>query len=86
MGVLVVLEGARSREGHLHVVLNVRDRARKLAADQIQLAQLLDARAKLIDVPVRKDIAKQVTGVDQANQGDVARIWDVVAARCQRAA
>ena len=52
--------------------------SRKLAADQVQLAQLLDARAKLIDVPVRKHIAKQVTGVDQTNQGDAARIGDVV--------
>ena len=74
---LDALSGARSRESHLHVVLNVRDRARKLAADQVHLAQLLDARAKLIDIPLRKDIAKQVTGVDQANQGDFARVGDV---------
>ena len=72
------LSGARFREGHIHVALDVRDRARKLAADQVHLAQLFDAWAKLIDVPVRKDIAKQVTGVDQADQGDVARIGDVV--------
>ena len=72
------LSRLHSREGRLYVALNVRDSARQLAADQVHLSQLPDARAKPFDVSVRKDIAKQVTGVDQANQGDVARIGDVV--------
>ena len=57
---------------------DIGDRAGQFAADQVHRAELIDARANLLDLPVGKDLAKQVAGIYQPDQGDIPGIGDVV--------
>src|SRR5437773_3642071 len=54
------------------------DRTRHRLADQIHLAELLDAGGRLIDLLGCQHEAQEVARVDQADQHDIARIGDFV--------
>ena len=64
----------RDRDGPL----DIGDCPGHLAADQVHLADLLDARLDPVDFSLREDRLQDVAAIDEADEGDITRVWNLI--------
>ena len=62
----------------VNIVLDVRDRARKLAADQVHFAHVLDALVAVLHLPFGEDVSQDAAGVDESYLRYVAGVGNIV--------
>ena len=58
--------------------LDIGDGAGHFATDQVQLADLLEARLNPVDLPLRVDRSQDVAAVDEADERDIAGVGNLV--------